>query len=75
DKVNPSSLILSGAMMLDYMGWDQAAERVRQCLAETVKCGNVTYDLARQIQGSCEVCCSEFGNAIVEGICRLEDAR
>ncbi|MBS3755562.1 MAG: isocitrate dehydrogenase (NADP(+)) [Desulfobacterales bacterium] len=75
DKVNPSSLILSGAMMLDYMGWDQAAQRVRQCLAETVKCGNVTYDLARQIQGSCEVCCSEFANAIVEGICRLEDAR
>ncbi|MFW6284189.1 MAG: isocitrate dehydrogenase (NADP(+)) [Desulfosalsimonas sp.] len=68
DKVNPSSLILSGAMMLDHMGWTEAAERIRSCLAETVKSGKVTYDLARQIKGSCELRCSEFGEAIVENI-------
>jgi isocitrate dehydrogenase len=69
NKVNPSSLILSGAMMLDHMGWTEAAGRIRSCLAETVKSGNVTYDLARQIKGSCKLCCSEFGEAIVENIC------
>lgn len=73
DKVNPSSLILSGAMMLDHIGWNEAAERIRQCLAETIKSGNVTYDLARQIEGSCKLCCSEFGKAIIEAIFGLPD--
>ena len=66
DKVNPSSLILSGAMMLEYMGWKDAAERIRTALQETVRAGIVTYDLARQIQGAREVKCSEFANAIAE---------
>ena len=66
DKVNPSSLILSGAMMLDYMGWKEASALVRQGLQAAVKNGTVTYDLARQIQGAVEVKCSEFGKAIVE---------
>lgn len=66
DKVNPSSLILSGAMMLDYMGWKEAAKLVRQGLQQALKQGTVTYDLARQIQGATEVKCSEFGKAIVE---------
>ena len=65
DKVNPSSLILSGAMMLDYMGWKTAADRIRTSLQATVKSGTVTYDLARQIDGATEVTCSEFGKAIV----------
>ncbi len=65
DKVNPSSIILSGAMMLDYMGWREAANAIRQALQATIKAGIVTYDLARQIEGSTEVKCSEFAHGIV----------
>ncbi|MGD9213649.1 MAG: isocitrate dehydrogenase (NADP(+)) [Desulfobacteraceae bacterium] len=66
DKVNPSSLILSGAMMLDHIGWSQAAENIRKALQTTVQDGVVTYDLARQIEGAREVKCSDFAAAIVE---------
>ena len=66
DKVNPSSLILSGAMMLDHMGWKESADKVRRALQATVKDGIVTYDLARQIQGAKEVKCSAFAKAITE---------
>jgi isocitrate dehydrogenase len=66
DKVNPSSLILSGAMMLDHMGWNPAAEKIRSALQATVKDGVVTYDLARQIENAQEVKCSAFAKAIVE---------
>jgi isocitrate dehydrogenase len=66
DKVNPSSLILSGAMMLDYIGWKKASALVRQGLQAAVREGMVTYDLARQIKGATEVKCSEFGKVIVE---------
>ena len=66
DKVNPSSLILSGAMMLEYMGWKKASILVRKGLQAAVGEGTVTYDLARQIQGATEVKCSEFGKVIVE---------
>jgi len=68
DKVNPSSLILSGAMMLDYIGWHEAADFVRKALQDTIKKGVVTYDLARQIQGATEVKCSEFAKAVSERI-------
>jgi isocitrate dehydrogenase len=68
DKVNPSSLILSGAMMLDYIGWNEAADSVRAALQATVKKGVVTYDLARQIRGAKEVKCSEFAEAVSERI-------
>jgi isocitrate dehydrogenase len=66
DKVNPSSLILSGAMMLDHMGWTRAADKVRTALQQTIRDGIVTYDLARQIQGAREVACSTFAEAIVQ---------
>ena len=66
DKVNPSSLILSGAMMLDYMAWQEAAEKIRLALQATIKEGIVTYDLARQIQSAREVKCSAFAEAIGE---------
>ena len=66
DKVNPSSLILSGAMMLDYMGWAEAAGKIRQGLQTAIRDGMVTYDLARQIQGAREMKCSAFAKAIVE---------
>lgn len=66
DKVNPSSLILSGAMMLDHLSWKEAADKVRAALQITVKDGIVTYDLARQIEGATEVSCSAFAKAITE---------
>ncbi len=65
DKVNPSSLILSGALMLDHIGWKDAGELIRSSLQATVKAGKVTYDLARQIEGAKEVSCSAFGQSIV----------
>ncbi len=65
DKVNPGSLILSGAMMLDYMGWKEAGTAVRDAVQAAIKQRRVTYDLARQIEGAQEVKCSEFAAAIV----------
>ncbi len=66
DKVNPSSLILSGAMMLDHMGWRGASRLIRDALQDTIKSKTVTYDLARQINDAKQLKCSEFGQAIVE---------
>lgn len=66
DKVNPSSLILSGVMMLDHLGWSEAAALLHQAIAATIKEGVVTYDLARQIPGAREVKCSIFAEAIVD---------
>ncbi|MBW2208559.1 MAG: NADP-dependent isocitrate dehydrogenase, partial [Deltaproteobacteria bacterium] len=68
DKVNPGSLILSGAMMLDYLGWGEAARKVRKGLMAAVEKKTVTYDLARQMEGARELKCSEFGEAIVKEI-------
>jgi isocitrate dehydrogenase len=66
DKVNPSSVILSGAMMLDYMGWREASALIRSALQATIQAGTVTYDLARQMEGTTEVKCSEFAQGIVD---------
>ena len=68
DKVNPSSLILSGAMMLDYIGWRDASDLIRRALQNAIKAGTVTYDLARQMDSATEVKCSEFARAIVENM-------
>ncbi len=68
DKVNPSSLILSGAMMLEHMGWQEASELIRSALQSTIQSKTVTYDLARQIDGATEVKCSGFAKAIVDRI-------
>ena len=68
DKVNPSSLILSGAMMLDHMGWREASRLIRDALQDTIEARTVTYDLARQIKGATQLKCSEFGQAIVDNI-------
>jgi isocitrate dehydrogenase len=65
DKVNPGSLILSGAMMLDYLGWKTAADNVREGLTKAVANKRVTYDLARQMNGAVEVKCSEFAEEVV----------
>jgi isocitrate dehydrogenase len=66
DKVNPSSLILSGAMMLDHMGWGEASRLVRDAIQDTIEAKTVTYDLARQIREAKQLKCSEFGQAIVD---------
>jgi isocitrate dehydrogenase len=64
DKVNPGSLILSAVMMLNYMGWKEAALCIEDALEETIVKKTVTYDLARQIEGAKEVKTSEFAQAI-----------
>ncbi|MGC8494136.1 MAG: isocitrate dehydrogenase (NADP(+)) [Syntrophobacteraceae bacterium] len=66
DKINPGSLILSGVMMLDHLGWVEAATLIHQAMERTIGEGIVTYDLARQMQGAKEVGCSRFGRAIIE---------
>jgi isocitrate dehydrogenase len=68
DKVNPGSLILSGEMMLRYMGWTDAADRIVKGLEATIGQKVVTYDFARLMDGAREVKCSEFGTAIVENM-------
>jgi len=68
DKVNPGSVILSGEMMLRYMGWTEAADRVVAGLEKTIGQKVVTYDFARLMDGAKEVKCSEFGTAIVKNM-------
>ena len=68
DKVNPGSVILSGEMMLRYMGWTDAADRIVKGLETTIGQKVVTYDFARLMDGAREVKCSEFGAAIVENM-------
>ena len=64
DKVNPGSLILSGEMMLRYMGWTEAADRIIAAMDRVIAAKTVTYDFARQMEGATEVKCSEFGAAL-----------
>lgn len=68
DKVNPGSLILSGVMMLEFMGWNEAAQLIRKAIHTTIHQKIVTYDLARQVKGAKEVKCSEFADAIVKNL-------
>ncbi len=68
DKVNPGSLILSGKMMLDFMGWSEAGALVEKALQATILGRRVTYDLARQMEGGEEVRCSTFGELIVSAM-------
>ncbi len=71
DKVNPSSVILSGAMMFEYLGWKEVADLIWEGISRAVQDKVVTYDLARQIEGAKEVKCSEFGQAVAERIMAL----
>ena len=68
DVVNPGSVVLSGEMMLRYMGWIEAADLVLKGLNGAIGGGRVTYDFARQMQGATEIKCSEFGDAIIAGM-------
>ncbi len=68
DKVNPGSLILSGEMMLRFLGWKEAADLLIRGLEKTIQQKKVTYDLERQMQGATLLKCSEFGRAVSENM-------
>lgn len=68
DKVNPSSLILSGVMMLQHLGWQEAADSIVRAIEETIGQKKVTYDLARQMAGATEVATSVYADTIISNI-------
>jgi len=68
DKVNPGSLMLSGEMMLRFMGWKEAADRLIDAIGKTILQKRVTYDLERQMKGATLLTCSEFGRAVAENV-------
>lgn len=72
DKVNPGSVILSGVMMFEYIGWKEVAKLIEYGLQETIKQKYVTYDFARQMEGAVEVKTSEFAQKIVENIMKCD---
>ncbi len=72
DKVNPGSVILSGVMMFEYMGWKEVAKLIEYGMQETIKQKYVTYDFARQMEGAIEVKTSEFAQRIVENIMKCD---
>ena len=68
DKVNPGSLILSGVMMLEYMGWQEAADLITTAMTKTIEDKTVTYDLHRQMEGATKLSSSQFAAAIIENM-------
>ncbi|XXM71019.1 NADP-dependent isocitrate dehydrogenase [Lysinibacillus sphaericus] len=68
DKVNPSSVILSGVLMLEHLGWSEAANLITKSMEKTIASKVVTYDFARLMDGATEVKCSEFGTALIENM-------
>ncbi len=71
DKVNPTAMMLSGVILFEYMGWNDAANLIRDAIEETIVSKRVTYDLHRQIDGGEKLATSEFAEAVVEHIERL----
>nr|MBA2515603.1 NADP-dependent isocitrate dehydrogenase [Solirubrobacterales bacterium] len=68
DRINPGSVILSGVMMFDYMGWSEASSLIVSGVENAIKSKRVTYDLARQMPGATEVSTSAFGDAVIAGM-------
>ncbi len=68
DVINPGSVMLSGVMMFEYMGWDEAAKLITDGIVKTIDQKRVTYDLERQMEGATKVKTSEFGDAIIENM-------
>ncbi len=68
DVINPGSLILSGAMMFDYLGWGEVRKGILKAVEKTLSQKTVTYDLARQMRGAKKVKCSEFASALIENL-------
>ncbi|MEM6431795.1 MAG: isocitrate/isopropylmalate family dehydrogenase, partial [Deinococcota bacterium] len=68
DKVNPSSVILSGEMMLRHLGWHEAADLIINSISKTISAKQVTYDFHRLMEGATLLKCSEFGTALIENM-------
>jgi isocitrate dehydrogenase len=68
DRVNPGSVILSGEMMLRYLGWHEAADAIINAMDKTIGQKTVTYDFARLMEGATEIKCSEFGDALIRNM-------
>ena len=68
DLINPGSLVLSGGMMFDYLGWREVSQKITKAVEKTISSKIVTYDLARQMKGAKKVKCSEFASAIIENL-------
>jgi isocitrate dehydrogenase len=68
DKIKPGSVILSGVMMLEYLGWPEAAALIVTGMENAIKSKRVTYDLARQMKGATEVSTSAFGDGVIAGM-------
>ena len=68
DKVNPGSVILSGEMLLRYLGWKEAADLIIDGMQKTIGDKTVTYDFERLMDGAKLLKCSEFGNAIIDNL-------
>ncbi len=66
DKVNPSSLMFSGVMMFDYIGWGEVSAQITEAFKKTISAGIVTYDFARQMEGATEVATSAFADALIK---------
>jgi len=65
DVVNPSSVILSGVMMLTHLGWNEAAAKIERGISRSIAAKTVTYDFERLMEGATKLKCSEFGDAII----------
>ncbi|MEG0259747.1 MAG: isocitrate/isopropylmalate family dehydrogenase, partial [Lysinibacillus sp.] len=68
DKVNPSSVLLSGVLMLEHLGWQEAADLVTNSVEKTISSKVVTYDFARLMDGATEVSCSKFADALISNL-------
>jgi isocitrate dehydrogenase len=68
DKVNPSSVLLSGVLMLEHLGWQEAADLITKSVENTISSKVVTYDFARLMEGATEVKCSEFANELIKNL-------
>ena len=71
DKVNPGSVILSGVMMFEFMGWNEAAKLIEKGLEKAIADKTVTYDFERLMDGATLLKCSEFGDAIIKNMSQL----
>ena len=75
DKVNPGSVVLSGVMMLEYMGWQEAGKLIERAIESAIKQKRVTYDFERQMDGATLVSCSGFGDVLIENIEKMLGVR
>ncbi|MGO9212060.1 MAG: isocitrate/isopropylmalate family dehydrogenase, partial [Terriglobales bacterium] len=68
DVINPGSVMLSGVMMFEFMGWNEAGQLIEDGIRKTIEQKKVTYDFARLLEGATKVKCSEFANYIIQNM-------